>query len=351
MKPIKPITFHEEDKKDVVSQSLGQEISQGVPKSTDPINYPVFSIPVGKKVLIYVPNHVVQDAEGKDCLRQDMPLIHSLTVGKRYLSIRCTEGFVFEKYGFDGTCPCCLNKDDPWTLANLVIEKKCKQQGLSPEDKENPTVKAIRTSEYSERKLKEAVKYHTFPIVVFETLNDDGKTFVMDENNQYKCTPMWYTCSDKIWTDKWMKALESMEEEPSHPGGNFFLLNYIYTPKKGEQNARDAARELSISPRKFKNSEQIRNYLDQKTEDWDVSKAQETVIANQYYSLDTMESLVNDCLDQTRKLIELYEANEEGAVDNSGFKLEKAEGEDEAAKLPVNGMPIETDLDSGEEEA
>lgn len=347
MKHMKAIKFEEKDREKISSQLSSQEPQQGVPRSTDPINYPVFPIPVGKKVLVYVPNHVVPDEEGKLCLRMDNPLIHSVTIGKRYMSVRCINGIVAESYGLNGTCPLCDVVSEPWDLANKVIEKKCKAQGLDPTDTENKSVKAIRSEEYSDRKLKDAVRHYTFPMVVFETQNDDGKTILKDENGNLKYRIYWYDCSDKIWNDKWLKALEAMEEEPTHPGGNFFLLNYIYTTKNNKpQIARDAAREFTVNVRNPKNSEKLRELLDKQTEGWTPEKAQETVIANQFYCEDDLKELADKCLEDTRNLIALYEASEVSGGQDANFKLEKAEDADkEEDALPIGSMPIETDED------
>lgn len=74
MKKLTPIALGEEESKELQEQLGVQEISTGTPKSADPQNFPVFSIPVGKKVLVYVPNHVVLDSDGVERLRMDQAL-------------------------------------------------------------------------------------------------------------------------------------------------------------------------------------------------------------------------------------------------------------------------------------
>ena len=70
---------------DAVQKQLGVQVAQkAAPKSTDPINFPVFEVQTGKKVLIYVPNHVVDGPDGPE-LRMDKPLIHAVQDGKRFL--------------------------------------------------------------------------------------------------------------------------------------------------------------------------------------------------------------------------------------------------------------------------
>ena len=362
MRKLTPVQISKEESAEIQKQLGVQEVSKGTPKSTDPVNFPVFSIPVGKKVLVYVPNHTYLDDENITRLRKDEPLLHSVTIGKRFLTYRCTAGITTASGELDGSCPLCDGCAEPWDLANKVIEAKCRQQALDPSDTENQSVKTIRSTEFSKRAIKDADRHITFPIVVFETQNDDGKTFVMDENNNYKLKVMWYDCSEQIWKNKWLKALEAMEDEPTHPGGHFFLLNYIYEPKNGkQQEARDAARELTISYRRFKNSEDLMRQLDKLTEDWDPVKSREVVTANILYPVADLQALADEALEGTRAMLEMYEGAEAGigiGANNAGFSLEKpnngaADGGEATAAAgaaatgaATGALPIETDMDS-----
>lgn len=344
MRKIAPVVFSEEENEKIQEQLGVQEVTKAAPKSRDPINFPVFEVPVNKKVLIYVPNHIVQDAEGKDTLRADRPLIHALQVGKRFVNYRCISNINMPDRGFDGECPLCDGCAEPWDLANEIIKDKCKAQHLDPEDTENTEVKAIRSSAFSDRVIKDAVRYITFPIVVFETLNDDGKTFIKNEDGTYKYKVMWYTVSETKYQDAWEKALEGMEDEPTHPGGNFFLLNYCYTPKRGEPNKRDSARALAVIPKNIKNSEKMREVLDKLTEHWTPAKAQETVVNNAIYAPSDLEAVADDCLENTRNLLALYQSPTKGVetkAGDNGFKL--TEKPEEAPSTPIT--MDETDLD------
>lgn len=354
MKKLTPIALSEDNNKALQEQLGVQEISKGVPKSADPLNYPVFSIPVGKKVLIYVPNHVTLDADGVERLRMDMPFIHSISQGKRYFAHRCINGIEIEGTGLTGRCPLCDGCSDPWELANKIIEQKCKAQGKDPANVNDEDVKSIRSAEFSKRVIKDAERHFTFPIVVFETVNDDGKTFVKNEKGDIKYKIFWYDVSEKMWDEKWAKCIEALndesEEEITHPGGRFYLLNYIYTPKSGQQqNARDAAKALNISVRKISNSEKMKALLDKETEDWTPAKCQQTVLANILYGEDDLQSVADDVLENTRNLLAMYNsaAGAIGVSGDAGFKLEKlpenAEGEDTAAP---GELPLETDMDA-----
>lgn len=346
MKKLQPVVFSQEENAELQNQLGVQTEQRATPKSRDPLNYPVFEVPVNKKVLVYVPNHIVQNEEGVDTLRMDKPLLHSITQGKRFLNFRCINGLAIDGTDFTGECPLCEAKDEPWDLANLIIEQKCKAQGLDPEDTENKAVKGIRSDAFSDRALKDASRHYTFPIVVFETLNDDGKTFVKDEEGGYKYQVMWYDVSENQYNKTWAKALEAMEDEPTHPGGHFFLLNYCYTPKNGQPNKRDSAQNLVVSARNIKGSDAVRKLLDEQTESWTPQLAQQMVINNAIYAPSDLKDIADDALEATRNLLALYQAKDatgdtqaiEGGEPT--FKLEeKTDSVEETAIVD------ETDLD------
>lgn len=354
MRKLTPITLSEESNSKLQEQLGVQVIEKGTPKSADPQNYPVFNIPVGKKVLIYVPNHVTLDAEGIPRLRMDKPFTHSITIGKRYLTHRCTNGIEIEGTGLTGRCPLCDGVSEPWELANKIIEQKCKAQGLDPANTDDENVKAIRSAEFSKRVIKDADRHFTFPIVVFETLNDDGKTFVKTEDGKgVKYRVYWYDISENLWDEKWAKVIEALndesEEDVTHPGGRFYLLNYIYSPKNGkQQEARDAARALNISVRKISNSEAMRSALDKETEGWTPAKCQQTVLANVLYAEEDLQSVADEALENTRNLLAMYNSASAGAIGigggNAGFQLEKVEDNDGEGTV-AGELPMETDID------
>lgn len=324
---LSPIQISEEDGEKLQQQFGTQEISRVVPKSTDPKHFPVFDIPVNKKVLIYVPKHTYIDADGVEQLRMDKPLLHSVTDGNRYYRYRCIDGIVDEKYGLDGSCPLCDGTDEPWQLANLVIKERCEVVGLDPEDKENPAVKSIRSAAFTDRVIKDPTRYLTFPIVVFDTVNDDAKTIAKDENGNISYKIMWYSISEAMYEDKWKKTLEGMEDEPTNPGGYFFMLNYCYTPKNGEPNKMDSARNLAVNARTLKGTEKLREALDKQSEHWTPLKAQQTVIDNQIYNVEQLKGLVDGALERTRMMIAMYQTkalnNSTGIEADTGFQLEQ----------------------------
>lgn len=359
----KPIKLSDEVKQ-AINDKLNNQQIQKVSKSLDPVNFPVFEVPTGKKVLIYVPNHTVDTENGKE-LAMDKPLIHPVQEGNSYGNYRCISGIVANDANgnviFNGTCPLCDGVSVPWTLANLRIKQKCMQLKLDPNDKENPQVKTIRSSEFSARMIKEAMRYFTFPIVVINTKNDDGKTPATDADGQYICTPMWYHISEAQYTKVWEPVLEGIaendesigEDENVTPGGRFFTLNFIYDTKGKEANKRDAARNLSIIARNFKNSGELKTALDEATKEWTPSKARETVVTNLLYSYDDLEAAANDILAGPTDMINLLTASLEGIPDgvesgDDGFKLSAPKKDEDVKNLPaVDETDIDFDIDSG----
>lgn len=326
IKRMTPVKLSNSSKQAVQKQLGTQEIIRATPKSTDPKHFPVFTVPTNEKRLIYVPAHITVLEDGTEELRMDKPLIHSIIDGNRFLSYRCISGLeVTDDDGnviMSGTCPLCDAASEPWDLAREVIASQCAQQGLDPEDKDNNQVKSIRSTAFSDRVLKEANRYYTFPIVVVDTVDNDGKTLKKDENGNVLCTPMWYHISESQYQDKWLKILESLEDEPTHPGGHFFILDYTYTPKNGEPNKRDSARNLTVKGKVFKNSEKLRARLDKATEGWTPEKAQEVVISNQLFSEADLQEVADSALENTRNMLALYRAKSSGTT---GFNLEKAQ--------------------------
>lgn len=346
MKKMQPVKISQEDSRSLQEQLGVQEISKGAPKSADPVNFPVFSFQV-KKYLVYVPNHVVLDEDGVPRLRMDKPLVHPITIGKKFYNYRCIQGIKLESAGLSGACPICEASPECWDLANKIIANKCAQQGLDPANVEDKSVKAIRSATFDAKVIKDPIRYYTFPIVLFETVKDEGSDIVMDEKDGKqvpRCKIMWYSCSDKIFEEKWLACIAQLNELAednadviSHIGGRFYLLDYTYTPKSGEPNVRDAARALKVKAKRFKGSEPLMKQLDKLSEDWTPEKAQETVLANIIYSEADLSEMVDEVMVNTRNLLSMYETGDSGVAgigQNAGYTLEQISGQDEDAATP-----------------
>ena len=344
--PIKKLTpVKIEANSQLAAQTMAQSLSKVAPKSKDPVNYPVFEVPVNSKVLVYVPNHVVTNADGVEELRMDKPLIHSVKDGSRFAYYRCINGLNSAEYGYDGTCPLCEGVSEPWEYAKEFIASMCKSNNLNPEDKDNDTVKKIRSNAFQDRVLKEATRYFTFPIVVIDTVGNDCKTIMRGPDNNVQFKIMWYTITETQYNDKWKKSLDSLEDEPTHPGGHFFVLNYSYTPKSGEPNKRDSARNLVVSVKSAKSMDGLRKQFDALTEDWTPEKAMEMVLNNNFYSKEDLQYVTDTVLENTRNQLALLRSANAIAESNASSAPAFAIGE----KVTTNPAPVQemddTDLD------
>lgn len=334
IKKLKAKQFSEEQLNALKTEATKQEERKGSPKSTDPVNYPVFEIPVNKRVLIYVPNHVVLDENGVERLRMDTPILHSVQDGSRFAYLRCVDG-LSEEAGYGNGCPVCDGVSTCWDFANMEIENICERSGLSPDDA-SEQVKSIKSSSYSNRIIKDGMRYFTFPIVVFETEGDEGKKPIV-EDGKLKYKIMWYHISENSYTEKWESCLEGMEDEPTHPGGHLFTLNYTYQSKTGNHNRRDSARNLKVIAKKLGSFEKIAKQLDAESEDWTPAKAMETVISNQYYDTEDLQNYVDQLLQPTRDMVDLY---------RSKASLGIADGKKGNEALPVGAKEEVFNLES-----
>lgn len=348
LRKMKPKAFTAEQLQAIQVEATTQTTNVAAPKSTDPVNYPVFEIPVNAKVLVYVPNHTVIDADGVETLRMDKPLIHTVVNGKRYQKVRCIRG-LSEATGYSGECPLCDGEDEPWSLANEQIKEQCKVRGLDINDSENESVKTVKREYYSKRVIKSPEQIYTFPIVVIETDPNDIKKIISDENGNPKYKAQWYSISKSAYEKKWAKTLEGMEDEPNHPGGHCFILNYTYESKSGDYNKRDSARELQVVAKSIKNFDSLKEQYDKETEGWDVAKAIETIFDNMYYEEEAIALETDKILASTREKLAIYESAVQAPASN--FNLQ-APGENPALGIPVgvdeddmSALPMEGQID------
>lgn len=334
---LKPMEFTAEEVTALQNALKSQVVGTSRSKSRDPENYPVFEPPVNAKVLIYVPNHVVTNASGMEELRMDTPNIHAIKEGNRFSYARCVAGLggVVRGYPEGCECPFCKAVSDSWSLSRKIIEEKCAARGLDPDDTANEEVKSIRTQAFSDRVVKDATKYYTFPIIVIETDPTNIKKFVYDDEGNLQYKAMWYNISERAYEEKWLKALEGLEDSPSHPGGRCFILNYTYQVKPGQQpNKRDSARALVVTPRNLGGDfNKYKEYFDQVTEDWTVFKAYQTVVNNTISSYESVVEEADRIMLPSRERLEMYQISASTSNATGGFLLNGATGNGAA---PVN---------------
>ncbi len=256
-------------------------------KSYDP-NYPVFEVPVNQKVLVYVPNHVVQSPDGSVGLRMDKFAAHPVLDGRYHASIRCTNGIVMPPLGLDGTCPLCDAMSKQWDLYNKEYEGVARAKGISVDAPE-----AKDLLEADRKKLLDAMTinnpdiWYTFPIVVIECQEKDGVMTVnpkLDKDGRVVGKPYWYSIKEKSF-DKWKAAFDSIDVDDEdgvstyNPAGMWAVLNFTYTSEDGKHNKRDSARNLKVSFKTMKDEyRQWAQYFDEMTKDWTPQLAQQVVV-------------------------------------------------------------------------
>lgn len=355
---LKPKKLSEEESAALTKALSAQTGMTTKPKSRDNENFPVFEVPVNTKLFVYVPNHEMVDKDGNISLRMDTPYIHSVKENNRYSKVRCVEGLFGRVSGYpEGEqCPFCKAASESWDLAKEIINEKCRLKGLDPENKSDNDVKAIRSACFSDRVVKNADPYVTFPIVVIETDPSDIKKLVRDEDGNLRYKIMWYSISQSAYMDKWIKALENIEEAPEHPGGRCFVLDYTYNVKEGSQPSKmDSARNLSVHPRKSKGFEEYMKFFDKETESWTPEKARETVIDNTIAEYDQLSEACDMVMLSPREKLQFYHefhgmngnsSQSIGAAQSllAGATKTASSGVEENEDIPVSGS-METDMD------
>ena len=288
-------------------QLSNQEVSTSAPKSADPKHFPVFSTPINSKRLVYVPK-----VQGE--FRPDIAYVHSLGKEARYASYRCINGIELDGV-YDGTCPFCDATSEGWDLANFLIKDKCASMGYNPDDKSNKEVKSIRSSLFSQRAVKESVARVTFPILVIETVNNDGKTLLV-EDGELKTTPMFYSISKSQYDDTWQKTLSNMEDEPDSPSGYFFTLDYTYSVNEGvSPNARDSAKALNVAYKSYKAlkaEDQLKELVpqfDKLFDEWTPQTMRKVLYANMLYAQEDLKKVCDEVMEGTRNRLAIFEAS------------------------------------------
>lgn len=279
---------------------------------------PIFKTPSSlaeSKLLVYVPNHTMT-IDGEVHLRADRPLLHPVTDGATERKIRCTAGA--EELGYS-SCPLCEGTGIHWDLANLIIEDKCKAEGLDPSNKENKRVKEIRAAAFSDRKIKQATRYITFPIVVINTKEKD-------KDGLPEGTVMWFSQTESFFKKKWDVAVNGsgngevslddisneVDEVPEdvivNPAGNFFLLDYSAGSKDGKFDRMLAGLNYKVAARAIQNSDALKAKFDKMTESWTPENASQNIVNNLWYEEKDLQDLVDAINQPVLDKIEIYKA-------------------------------------------
>jgi len=297
-----------EERKIITQASASQTGSMSSPKTYDQ-NYPLFQVPVNKKVLAYIPNHVETKEDGTVELIKDVYAAHDVRIGKAYQQIRCSGDIVNEALGLDGSCPVCNAMSDVWDLYNIQFAELATARGLDPKAPETKDVlKEEMKPLLDNRVIKKAERYYTFPIVIVEC--EEGKTIPKkDSVGKLTGTPCFYTIRETTYQDKWESAFDALDDGDDHnPAGRWVLLNFTYTPKSGSHNQRDSARNLKVSfktlPAEYAEWEK---YFDDLTKEWTPEKAQDVLVRNVLRDMDEMKAAADEIIAPVRQALAMHQ--------------------------------------------
>jgi hypothetical protein len=298
-----------------ITQASATQTGQAVRvKSYDP-DYPVFDIPINQKLLVYIPNHTVMNADGTVGLRMDKFAAHPILDGRSYGDIRCSQGIVVDELGLDGTCPLCDGISENWELYNKEYADIAKTKGIDPQSPEaQDLLKQDRIDLVHKMTIKQADVWYTFPIVVIECEEKDGVLTTTPKRNadgQITGKAMWYSIRERTFTDKWVAGYDSIATEdgstPTSPAGQWAILNFTYTPKSGNCDKMGSARALKVT---FKTMGDAYNswatHFDQMTQDWTPEKAQEVVVLDAIRDMAEMREVADTLLKPVREKLAMY---------------------------------------------
>lgn len=299
----------------MISNSGASWSGSARPKSFDP-DFPVFEVPVNKKVLVYIPNHTVQAEDGSIILREDIFPAHHCQVGRSHYDVRCINGFVSDdpQLNWDGTCPLCDGLQEVWDLYNMQVKDIAISRGLDPSSEETKNlIKPDRIELLTNRAIKEPEMWKIFPIVVIDCEEKDGVATTSPKlNSEGRLTgkPMWYCIRQRTFEDKWEAGYDGVESSdgstPTSPAGLWAILNFTCNPKNGTPDKMQSAKALKVTYRTMDGYQEWANYFDKLTEDWTPAKAREVVELASLRSMDETREVVDEVLKKTRENLQLY---------------------------------------------
>lgn len=283
-------------------------------------DYPVFDIPVNQKLLVYIPNHVVQSPDGSLGLRMDKFAAHPVIDGRSYSDVRCSQGVVVDELNLDGTCPLCDGMQEQWELYNYKYNDIAKSKGIPTDSPEaQDALKQDRIDLVKAMTIKQAEVWYSFPIVVIECEEKDGVLTVNPKKNaqgQITGKPMWYSIREKTFLEKWVAGYDSIETPdglaPSSPAGLWAVLNFTYTPKSGNHDKMGSARALKVTFKTMDGYQEWATYFDNLTQDWTPAKAQEVLVLDAVRDMEEMQEVADTLLKPVREQIAMYKLASNG---------------------------------------
>ncbi len=295
-----------------------QEIKKGGFSRTSDPKFPVFSTPINTDILVYIPNtNVVQTENGSEMKLMNVHT-HTYREGNITGMLRCIsglEGGVYsEVLGYDGTCPACDAVKDCWALYNRKLEAEAQKLGIDPQNDTGDVLKATRRKILDEMDMKGTEEYVTFPIVIIPTQEKSIKPTPDALKNLQVQFVVW---TKKRYEKNIIGALDSLMENPGHPGGMFWVWKFSYDTGGKQANARDSAKNAKYMPITDGNFLNVLNpakaTLDATAKEFTNEKAAEVIISNQFMYKEDLEEKVNKIMAKTRSLLSLSETESLGA--------------------------------------
>lgn len=321
-----PKKLSPEEQKAITNASSMQTGTVTVPKSYDK-NFPVFEIPVNKKILVYVPNHTDVDADGKVILRADRFAAHPIIMGRSYLDVRCNAGIESAELHTDGSCPFCDAVQKSWELYNFEIDALARQRGIdrkTPEGKE--ALKEDSRKLLNNRAVKEAVEWLVFPIVVIDTEDTaDGKSTVvpkLDASGRITGKPCYYKIRKSTFLDKFGSAIDAYNEITNNDlsidniGGQWLILDFTYAVKDGQQpTAMHSAKELKVTVKPMSDDYKAwAEYFDKQTEAWDVENIRTNVVFAVLRNAQEQQEACDEVMKPVEDKLVMYQMSQAGAM-------------------------------------
>lgn len=308
-------------------------------KSYDP-DFPVFEVPVNQKVLVYIPNHTYLSPEGIVTLRKDKFAAHPVIEGRTFMDVRCSCGVFVPELNLNGSCPLCDSLAEAWDLYGKEYHDIAATKGIDPKSPEaQELLKQDRIDLVNRMVVKQAEVWYTFPIVLIECEEREGKLTTTPKKNaegQIKGTPMWYSIRERTYLEKWDAGFDSLDVEdgemPTSPAGLWAILNFTYTPKSGNHDRLGSAKSLKVTFKTMPGYESWATYFDQLTEGWTPEKAAEVVVLDAIRDMAEMEEVRDTIMKPVRDKLAMYNI---GTASNLPTTAPSGSAEEALAKFGV----------------
>lgn len=189
--------------------------------------FPLWSLQMGKKFMVYFPSTPVKtviDADGNE--KQDYVaynyVAHQLSKdGKGGMSVRCVNGLgdsaVASVLGYSGTCPACEAMGKCWDVYKDRVDKGYKTKGIT--DTTSKEAKDVRAAALELMPVKNSESYVTVPIVIV----CEGTTFPKNAE-QFELKTYYYNMRESTWQEKFLKPLENNGAESI--AQTFWIFDY-----------------------------------------------------------------------------------------------------------------------------